>query len=88
MSNSEPIRTCLGCRLKAPKRDLLRLVVGVEGQVVADPLGRLPGRGAYIHRAHGCWVSAQRRVRSSLRLRDPVDLDDVDDIVKLWASSR
>lgn len=77
----EPIRTCLGCRVKGAKRELLRLVPGSGGVIVVDPQGRHPGRGAYVHIRRECWIIGQRRVRSSLKLSDPVDLADVDEFL-------
>jgi uncharacterized protein len=49
----EPTRTCVGCRVRAPKAELLRLVRTAEG-VRSDVAGRLPGRGAYLHRDPSC----------------------------------
>jgi predicted RNA-binding protein YlxR (DUF448 family) len=55
-----PLRTCVGCRIRTVKSELLRLVV-VEGKVVPDPLGRLPGRGASLHPTRSCLELAERR---------------------------
>jgi len=49
-----PERTCVGCRGKAGRRELLRLVRSADGAVRADPTGSAPGRGAYVHRDAGC----------------------------------
>ena len=49
-----PERTCVGCRGKAPKGSLLRLVRSAGGSVDVDPLGTAPGRGAYVHRDPRC----------------------------------
>lgn len=54
------IRTCVGCRTRAVKSDLLR-VVAVGGEVVADPTARRPGRGAYLHPSQDCLEQARRR---------------------------
>ena len=43
----------MGCRQVEAKRNLIRIVRGPE-QVEADPTGKLPGRGAYIHPAPEC----------------------------------
>lgn len=43
-----PIRTCLGCRRRRPKSDLVRLVRRADGAVVPDAGIGLPGRGAYV----------------------------------------
>ncbi|MQA94630.1 MAG: DUF448 domain-containing protein [Streptosporangiales bacterium] len=55
-----PHRMCVGCRVSAAKSDLLRLVV-VEGVVIPDPHGRLPGRGASVHPDLRCLELAERR---------------------------
>ncbi|WP_406174037.1 YlxR family protein [Streptomyces sp. NBC_00996] len=69
-----PERTCVGCRERAAKKDLLR-IVAVEGECVPDHRGTLPGRGAYVHPALVCLDLAVRR-RAFLRaLRAPRTLD-------------
>ncbi|MCG5211750.1 YlxR family protein [Streptosporangium sp. KLBMP 9127] len=55
-----PLRTCVGCRVRTVKSELLRLVL-VEGVIVPDLRGRLPGRGASLHRNLGCLELAERR---------------------------
>jgi predicted RNA-binding protein YlxR (DUF448 family) len=54
------IRTCVGCKTRAVKSDLLR-VVAIDGDVVVDPLARSPGRGAYLHPSQECLERARRR---------------------------
>ncbi len=73
-----PVRTCVGCRVRAAKATLLR-VVAVEDQgilrLVLDPERRLPGRGAHLHPHPACVELAERRrafVRA-LRLGRPPD---------------
>ncbi|MFF5259391.1 YlxR family protein [Actinomadura viridis] len=55
-----PLRTCVGCRVRTAKSDLLRLVV-VEGVIVPDHGKALPGRGAHIHPDPACLELAERR---------------------------
>ncbi|WEH39387.1 YlxR family protein [Streptomyces sp. NBC_01218] len=55
-----PERTCVGCRERAVKSELLRIVVD-EGACTPDPRGTLPGRGAYLHPASVCLDLAVRR---------------------------
>ena len=43
-----PTRTCLGCRQRRRKGDLVRLVRASDGAVVVDGGGSRPGRGAYV----------------------------------------
>lgn len=63
------VRTCVGCRKRAPASELLRIVAvmdegdGASGAVrlVPDPRRRLPGRGAHLHPDPACLELAQRR---------------------------
>ena len=48
-----PVRTCVGCRLRADRAGLLRVVVA-DGVLVVDPRRRLPGRGASVHPDPAC----------------------------------
>lgn len=43
-----PARTCVACRSRRPKRELVRIVRTPAGQVIEDPSGRMAGRGAYV----------------------------------------
>jgi len=45
---SIPLRTCMGCNEKKPKKELVRIVRNKEGQISLDKTGKLDGRGAYI----------------------------------------
>ncbi|MCD0486444.1 YlxR family protein [Streptacidiphilus sp. ASG 303] len=74
-----PERTCVGCRRRAAKRELLR-VVAVEGVCVPDPRGALPGRGAHLHPDPGCLDLAVRRraFPRALRLQGPLDTAALD----------
>jgi predicted RNA-binding protein YlxR (DUF448 family) len=69
-----PIRTCVGCRRRAARTELLRAVV-VEDHVVPDRQGRLPGRGASLHLDPGCLDLAERRrvFPRAFRLPGPLD---------------
>ena len=49
-----PQRTCVGCRVILPKRQLVRIVRTADG-VKVDPTGKLAGRGAYLHDQRACW---------------------------------
>ncbi|WP_330287445.1 YlxR family protein [Streptomyces sp. NBC_00576] len=71
-----PERTCVGCRERAAKKELLR-IVAVEGECVPDHRGTLPGRGAYVHPALVCLDLAVRRRAFPRALRVPGTLDVV-----------
>ncbi|MFI8190312.1 YlxR family protein [Streptomyces sp. NPDC085946] len=69
-----PERTCVGCRQRAAKTELLR-TVAIEDACVPDPRGTLPGRGAYVHPALVCLDQAVRRRAFARALRAPGALD-------------
>jgi predicted RNA-binding protein YlxR (DUF448 family) len=71
-----PMRTCIGCRERAAKSSLLRLVATGDG-VIPDPQARLPGRGAYLHPGLHCLGLAQRRraFPRALRVAGPLEVD-------------
>ncbi|HTA04947.1 MAG TPA: YlxR family protein [Solirubrobacteraceae bacterium] len=68
-----PRRRCVGCGRIAPKSELLRVAAAPpssseRAHAVADPLARMPGRGAYLCRDAGgarpagdCLAQAERR---------------------------
>ncbi|WP_337870164.1 YlxR family protein [Meiothermus sp.] len=56
-----PIRQCIACRERRPKRELLRVVLTEAGPVL-DPTGRKPGRGAYVcPDKPACWEEKKLR---------------------------
>src|SRR5258708_39417875 len=59
-ARKKPVRTCVGCKARAAKSGLLRLVVAGDG-IVPDPQARQPGRGAYLHPSLACFELAQPR---------------------------
>ncbi len=58
-----PMRMCLGCREMQPKRELMRVVRSPEGVISFDPVGKAPGRGAYICKKAECLKKA-RKIRA------------------------
>jgi uncharacterized protein len=57
-----PERTCVGCRTKRPKAQLIRVVRGLNGTTIElDHAARRPGRGAYSCAADRCWQEGLRR---------------------------
>jgi uncharacterized protein len=68
------MRTCIGCRVRSAKSDLLR-IVAVGTTLVPDPRGRLPGRGAHLHPTSDCLVLAERRRAFGRALRLTCALD-------------
>jgi len=83
----QPVRTCVGCKERAPSVDLLRVVVrpsygGSQSSdwiLVPDVRRRLPGRGAWLHPVQQCLVNAERRraFGRALRVPGPVETSEV-----------
>ena len=58
-----PQRTCLGCGSVTAKRQLIRIVRGLDGDVRVDPTGKAAGRGAYLCANRPCWDAAFKKKR-------------------------
>jgi predicted RNA-binding protein YlxR (DUF448 family) len=67
-----PLRICVGCREKKPKRELLRLVRTPGGEIRLDPGGKMSGRGAYICRQESCLAKALKGKRLEKNLEHPL----------------
>ena len=65
----QPQRTCIGCRITRPKREMIRVGCTAEGEIQITPSGKGPGRGAYICPASACWEQALRGNRLAQALR-------------------
>ena len=77
-----PLRTCIACRQKRPKRELIRVVRTSAGgppsarALEVDPKGKRAGRGAYLCRDRQCWQvaldpapPARKQLERALRCR-------------------
>jgi uncharacterized protein len=64
-----PLRTCIACREKKSKRELLRIVRTTEGAIQVDDTGKLNGRGAYICRKASCWQPGLTSTRLAQALK-------------------
>ncbi|NLZ70522.1 MAG: YlxR family protein [Clostridiaceae bacterium] len=68
MIKRQPLRMCVCCRERDEQRNLMRFVVS-DGEVVPDPTGRAPGRGAYVCGKPECLeaVLKKRRLGQALK---------------------
>ena len=55
-----PVRTCVGCRSRASRSSILR-VVARGSELVVDDSATLPGRGAWLHPTGECLEKALQR---------------------------
>ncbi len=75
-----PLRICIGCQEKLPKKELVRIVRTPEGEVTLDSSGKKPGRGAYICPNESCFQKAIKGKRVEKNLRHPISNELVADI--------
>lgn len=66
-----PLRTCMGCNEKKPKKELIRIVKNKEGVLSVDRTGKLEGRGAYICDSEECLdkVVKSKRLEKALETK-------------------
>ena len=60
MQKKIPMRQCMGCRERLPKREMIRVVRCTDGNVRLDFSGKLSGRGAYICPKGECLKKARK----------------------------
>jgi len=69
----KPVRTCVGCDKEDEAENLVRLVVGPDGEIVFDLAGHSFGRGAHLHPSLSCIAKAGRGLSRSFK--KPVQVD-------------
>ena len=58
-----PQRKCVGCGTSKDKKELIRVVKNVEGEISVDLTGKKNGRGAYICHNAECLKKAKKAGR-------------------------
>ncbi len=72
---AEPLRMCAGCRERAPKKALIRIVRTPEGGLLLDAKEKAPGRGAYLCRKAECLQRAKKSRALERALNIPISED-------------
>lgn len=80
ISGKKPIRTCIACRSSSEKKELLRIVRSASGEIVIDPTGKKPGRGAYVCRSRDCIAAALKKKALERALRTAVPAELIDEL--------
>ncbi len=75
-----PLRICIGCRDKKPKKELVRVVRTPDNEVVLDMTGKKPGRGAYICPREDCFKKAVKGKRLERNLQQPISSELISEI--------
>ena len=76
-----PVRQCVSCRERETRGDLVRLVVGPDGQIAVDARARIGGRGAWVHATRGCLSAAEKKHLAERSLKVPVSRGSGGDLV-------
>ena len=80
-----PMRMCVGCREMKPKRELIRVVRSPDGVVSLDPVGKKPGRGAYVCRSEACLKRAIKQKQLERQLETSLTPEVADALAKALA---
>ncbi len=75
------MRTCVMCRQKTDKRNLLRIVRTPEGEVKFDSTGKMNGRGAYVCDKEQCIESIKNVKKISSALEITADKQALEQVV-------
>lgn len=73
MTPRAPMRTCLGCRQRRPKAEMVRLVRRADGRVTAAATAS--GRGAYVCADPECVERGLKAGRLAHAFRRPSEAD-------------
>lgn len=83
------LRTCVGCKASGSPQDLLRLVVGPDGEVAPDLSGGAFGRGAWVHPRPACLADAVRGGLSrGLKTKVTASVSEVSEALRKAATRR
>jgi predicted RNA-binding protein YlxR (DUF448 family) len=82
-----PQRTCIVCRQVQNKRELIRVVRTLEGELVIDETGKRNGRGAYLCRQSACWEAALKGTQLSKALKMEIG-EREQEMLDLWSRTR
>lgn len=81
-----PLRSCIACQARRPKRELIRIVRTPEGTFEIDPKGKRAGRGAYVCRNQNCLNAALQPRKLSHALKCQVGAEELSALEALSAS--
>jgi predicted RNA-binding protein YlxR (DUF448 family) len=79
-----PVRTCIGCQCKKPKKELIRIIRTPEGKIEIDNTGKKSGRGAYLCGNIECLDIALRKNYLNRSLKQNISLQTLDELRKIF----
>jgi hypothetical protein len=79
-----PVRTCIGCQCKKPKKELIRIIRTPEGKIEIDKTGKKSGRGAYLCGNVECLDTALSKKHLNRSLKQDITLQTLDELKKVF----
>jgi predicted RNA-binding protein YlxR (DUF448 family) len=79
-----PVRTCIGCKCKKPKKEMIRIIRTPDGKIEIDKTGKKSGRGAYLCGDVKCLDIAFRENRLNKSLKQDIPLQTLDELRKAF----
>lgn len=73
MKNKKLTRTCLGCRVKKEKSELIRIVNHKDLGVTVDLEQKIEGRGAYVCKEISCFDKIAKGNKLKVGLKANID---------------
>jgi len=79
-----PVRTCIGCQCKKPKKEMIRIIRTPEGKIEIDKTGKKSGRGAYLCGNVKCLYIALRKNSLNKSLKQDIPLQTLNELRKVF----
>tara|TARA_B110000116_G_C16756825_1_gene546306 strand:- start:782 stop:1066 length:285 start_codon:yes stop_codon:yes gene_type:complete len=76
-----PIRTCIGCGIKRPQKDFVKLVKTKENLIRInsnDNKRNLEGRSVYICKSYECWTNTIKKEKIERNMKSTLSKNDKD----------
>ena len=71
-----PERSCIACRQKKPKWEMVRIVCTTGGALEIDNRGKKAGRGAYLCKQQNCWEVGLAKKKLEYALKREINLEE------------
>lgn len=79
-----PLRTCIGCQCKRPKKEMIRIIRTPDGEIEIDKTGKKSGRGAYLCDNIECLDAALKKNNLKKSLKQDIPLKTLDELKKAF----
>jgi hypothetical protein len=79
-----PVRTCIGCKNKKPKKEMIRIIRTPQGNIEVDETGKKSGRGTYLCYNIECLNMAIRKKILNKSLKQDIPLPILDELRRLF----